>query len=134
MAGTFSLALGIVHIAIPAIVRYRLAIGPDRGATRLGDLRLGRIRYALRRSDLVGLTWVMSNAASYVLISIGLVDLTWTAGSSPVPRVPLALWIAGWWVLRGAGQLIVGRRAGDWLIAAGFVTLGAVHVVLATAT
>ena len=104
-SGLFSVALGIVHVSIPALVRYRAAIGGDSdGLPSLGSIGSGAVRYELRRGDLVGIAWIMSNAASYVLVSIGLVDLAWATGSTLVPIQPVALWIAGWWALRAAGQ------------------------------
>jgi hypothetical protein len=93
--------------------------------------RLGPVRYATQRSDVYGIAWVMNHAASYTLVSIGIVDLMayrWLA----TPIAPwIALWIAGWWFLRAASQLYLGRRRGDWLILAGFIWLGIVHMVIA---
>ena len=126
-AGMFSLGLGVVHVAIPVIVRFGRAIGDDADRPPLGVIGVGRATYALRRTDLIGLTWVMSNAASYVLISIGVVDLAWAAGMNVVPIRPVAVWIAGWWALRAAGQLAIGRRPGDWVVVAWLFVLAAVH-------
>ena len=134
-AGVFSLGLGIVHVAIPRIVRYRLAIGfdgdGDGDGVGLGRIGAGRLSYELRRSDLVGIAWVMSNAASYVLITIGLVELGWAAGWRGVPLGVGALWIAGWWAIRSAGQFALGHRRGDLAVAAWFAVLAAAHVVAA---
>ena len=133
-SGVFSLALGIVHVSIPALVRYRVAIGEDGGARPpLGGIGAGTFRYELRRRDLVGIAWIMSNAASYVLVSIGLVNLAWATGDSLVPIQPVALWIAGWWALRAAGQLTVDRRPLDLAILGWFAALAALHLVVAFA-
>jgi hypothetical protein len=37
--------------------------------------RLGFIRYGTQRSDVYGIAWVMNYATSYVLVTIGLLDL-----------------------------------------------------------
>ena len=132
LAGIFSLALGIVHVWVPRIFAFRPAIGPDDGTLpAIGALRLGPWAYARRRSDLVGLSWVMSNAASYVLISIGIIDLAWAVGDRSIPLGIGAIWIAGWWTLRAAGQFTLGWRTGDVAMAALFLALASGHVVLA---
>lgn len=132
LAGIFSLVLGIVHIWVPRILVYRLAIGEDDGTLpAIGAIRLGPWAYARRRSDLVGLSWVMSNAASYVLVTIGILDLAWAFGDRSIPLAIGATWIAGWWTLRAAGQFALGSRIGDIAIAALFVAMAAGHLVLA---
>jgi hypothetical protein len=130
-AGLFSLVLGVIHLRIPAILRYAEAIGPDEGQVPIGRIRSGLFAYGLRRSDLVGVTWVMSNAASYVLLTIGLVDVLWAAGWRGVPIAIGGVWIAGWWAIRAGGQLVVGRRFGDVAVAAWFACLALLHLVLA---
>jgi hypothetical protein len=70
----------------------------------------------------------MSNAASYVLLSVGLVDLGWAAGWRGLPIVGVALWIAGWWALRSGSQLVVGRRGVDLAFGAWFATLAVLHL------
>lgn len=137
LAGTFTVALGVVHIAIPRLVGFRHAIGSDGGIRSpagpppLGTIGTRRFAYRLRRNDLVGLAWVMSNAASYVLITIGIVDLAWVAGWRGVPIALGAIWIAGWWAIRAASQFALGGRAGDMVVAAWFAVLAVVHLVLA---
>lgn len=128
-AGSFTLALGIVHLAIPRLVGYGAALGAAR--SDLPTLRLLGLAYRLRPDDLIGLTWVMSNAASYVLITIGLLDLAWALGWRGLPIGLGAAWIAGWWSVRAAGQFVLGRRTGDVLVAAWFGVLAVVHLALA---
>jgi hypothetical protein len=73
----------------------------------------------------------MSNAASYVLITLGVADLmaaTWI--STDAGRL-LGMWASGWWAIRAASQFIVGRRFGDIVVAGWFGVLAAVHVVAA---
>lgn len=132
LAGAFSVTLGIVHIWVPRIFAFDRAIGVDGGALpTFGELRLGSLTYERRRSDLVGLAWVMSNAASYVLVTIGIIDLAWALGDRTVPLTLGGAWIAGWWVLRAIGQFALGHRSGDLGMAAIFVALAAWHLVLA---
>lgn len=131
-AGVFTLALGIVHLGIPRIVGYRSALGgSDVRPAPLPTLGLGRRTYRLRSDDLIGITWVMSNAASYVLLTIGLIDLLWAVGWRGVPIGIGAGWIAGWWAVRSASQFTLGRRSGDVQVAAWFAALAVGHTVLA---
>lgn len=97
----------------------------------LGTIGLGRSRYARRRTDAVGLVWVMSNAASYVLITVGLLDLAWAGGDRRIPIDVGSSWIAGWWALRAGGQWLLGTRNVDHAIALGFAVLACVHVIAA---
>ncbi len=129
MAGIFSLGLGAVHLRIPAIVRYAAAIGADGpGARPLGTIGRGRAAYDLRRQDLIGIAWVMSNAASYVLMSIGVVDLRLALGPPDPMLGPLSGWIAGWWAVRAIGQHALGKRPIDLALAAWFWALAIVHL------
>jgi len=131
-AGLFSLVLGIVHLWVPRIFALDRAIGTDGPSVpELGSLGRGPWTYRRRRSDAVGIAWVMSNAASYVLMSVGILDLAWVAGDRAVPMGMAGLWIAGWWAIRAGGQFTVGRRRGDIAIAALFAMLAALHVALA---
>ena len=127
-SGAFSLALGLVHIAIPFIARFRTAIGSEAAYGPVGLLVASPVGYSLRRQDLIGLTWVMSNAASYVLISGGVADLALALGYPVVPVVPIAWWLAGWWGIRAGSQFFIGRRWGDLLVAGVFAALSAIHV------
>jgi hypothetical protein len=128
IAGVFTTVLGTIHFFFPRLLDFAQAIpreGPD-----LQPFRLGPLRYATLRSDVYGIAWVMNHAASYTLVSIGIIDLLayrWLG--SEVGRL-LLFWIAGWWFLRAASQLYLGRRRGDWLILAGFAWLGLVHLVV----
>jgi hypothetical protein len=131
-AGLFSIWLGVVHIWVPRLFAYREAIGPDgSGLPHLGEVRLPGWTYRRVRSDLVGLTWVMSNAASYVLLTIGIVDLAWAAGDRSIPLAAGSTWIAGWWTLRAVGQFVLGRRALDVAMVALFIAIACGHLVLA---
>lgn len=73
MAGTFTILLGIVHISIPLLMDFDHAIPTTEAEPApLRSLRIGGFQYEVLRSDVRGIAWVMSNAASYVLITLGL--------------------------------------------------------------
>jgi hypothetical protein len=125
ISGLFTLLLGVAHFFFPILLDFDKAI-PRQGAP-LRPFRLGPIRYGTQRSDVYGIAWVMNHAASYTLVSVGIADLcSWWWIGTGTGRI-LALWITGWWFIRAASQLYLGRRQGDWWIAAGFAWLGLVH-------
>ncbi len=127
LMGVFSLTLGTLHFFFPRLLDFKNAI-PTTG-TPLKPFRVGPIRYNTQRSDVHGIAWVMNHAASYVLVSIGLLNLYW-AITGAVDR-SLAAWIAGWWFIRAGSQLYLGRRRGDWWILLGFAALGILHGLIA---
>lgn len=129
ICGLFTVALGTVHFFFPLLLDFEHAIPKQGGVIK--PFRLGPIFYKTERSDVYGIAWVMNHAASYTLVSIGVLDLLanhWIA--TPIGRW-LALWIAGWWLIRAASQLYLGHRRGDWWILAGFAWLGIVHIGVA---
>src|SRR3990172_9096727 len=128
-SGLFTLALGIAHFFFPRLLDFESAI-PKEGEP-IKPFRLGPIRYATKRADVHGITWVMNHSASYVLVSIGLLDLFWPWWLNSTGGRLLSLWIAGWWFLRAASQLYLGRRRGDWLILAGVAGLGMIQLTVA---
>lgn len=125
ISGLFTVALGTAHFFFPILLDFDKAI-PRQGVP-LRPFKLGPIHYATKRSDVYGIAWVMNHAASYTLVSIGIVDLaSWFWFGTTTGRL-LAVWIAVWWFLRAASQFYLGQRRGDWWIAAGFAWLGIVH-------
>jgi hypothetical protein len=128
VAGIFTTALGIVHFFFPKLLDFAQAI--PREGEALQPFHLGFIHYATLRSDVHGIAWIMNHAASYTLVSIGLVDLLAYRWLGSEFGRWLLLWIAGWWFLRAGSQLYMGQRRGDWWILAGFAWLGAVHLVI----
>jgi hypothetical protein len=129
ICGLFTLLLGLAHFFFPILLDFEQAI-PKQGPL-LKPFRLGPIFYKTQRADVSGIAWVMNHAASYTLVSIGIVDLManyWIG--TPVGRL-LAVWIAGWWFIRAASQLYLGQRRGDWWILIGFAWLGIVHLGVA---
>jgi hypothetical protein len=131
--GTATILLGVWHLSVPRVFRFARAVEVDEphASTGLGSIRVGLWRYERRRADVVGLSWVMSNAASFVLVSIGILDIAWAVDDRTIPIVLGSAWIAAWWGLRAAGQFALGRRPIDLAIALGFAVPGAIHVVTA---
>ena len=132
IAGLFTLTLGSVHFFFPKLLDFAHAIPKDGPPLR--PFHLGPIRYATQRSDVHGIAWLMNHHTSFVLVSIGLIDIfggRWL--QSPTGRW-LALWISAWWFLRAASQLYLGRRRGDWLILAGFSALAVLHLLVGLAS
>lgn len=126
IGGVFTVTLGTLHFWFPRLLDFAQAI-PQSGAP-LRPFQLGPIKYATQRRDVYGIAWVMNHAASYTLVSIGVVDLLAVYWLATPLKLILGLWIAGWWFLRAGSQLYLGRRRGDWWILAGFAWLGVVHL------
>jgi len=127
LSGVFSLTLGAAHFFFPLLLDFEHAI-PKVGGP-LKPFRLWFIRHATTRADVHGIAWVMNHAASYVLVSLGLLNLYWAFTNILNPT--LALWVAGWWALRAGSQLYLGQRRGDWLVLSGFASLSVLHFVVA---
>ena len=128
--GGFSMALGVWHLGVPVWFHFGRALD---GGARLPAVRAMPVRYGTTPGDVLGVAWIMNLVASYGLISIGLAGLAapiWI--ETPAGRV-LALWIAGWWFVRGAAQLAMGHRPIDLVVIAWFAVLGAVSVAAAVA-
>lgn len=131
IAGVFTVGLGVVHLVIPRLLDFPGAIGRDGPGVRpLHRLAIGRRGYQVRRADTLGIAWVMSNSASYVLLTIGVIDLAWAAGWRGLPIAGAGLWITGWWVIRAGTQFVVGRRPLDVGFAAWFAGLAVLHLAL----
>lgn len=125
ICGLFTFSLGTAHFFFPILLDFEKAI-PKQGVP-LKPFRLGPISYKTQRSDVYGIAWVMNHAASYTLVSIGIADFLASYWLGTAVGRLLTLWIAGWWFIRAASQLYLGRRRGDWWILAGFAWLGIVH-------
>jgi hypothetical protein len=131
IAGIFTTLLGSVHFFFPKLLDFAQSI--PREGSPLPPFRLGPIRYATLRSDVHGIAWVMNHAASYVLVTIGVLDLVAVRWLDTGAGRLLALWIAGWWFLRARSQRYLGRRRGDRLVLAGLASLEVLRVVAAIA-
>ena len=128
--GIGTIALGVWHVGVPVWFHVRPAL--EHGAAGpLPPVRFVPLRYGTTTRDVLGIAWIMNLAASYGLITIGLAMLAapiWVG--TPAGRV-LALWMAGWWFVRAAAQLAMGRRRIDLLVMASFGALGVLDLGLA---
>jgi hypothetical protein len=129
LSGAFALGLGLLHFAFPILFDFDGAI--PRDGPPLRPFHLGPIRYPTTRGDVRGLAWVMNHAASFGLVTVGLLDVAWTLWWAEPWRGLALAWVAAWWALRAGSQLYLGRRRGDWLIVAGFASLAVLHAGLA---
>ena len=96
-------------------------------AAPLRPLPVVGAHYRTRREDVLGVIWVSNNAATYVLLTLGAADLLASRWLGTEPGRMLALWAAGWWVVRAGSQLAFGRRAGDWAFVAIFGLAAIIH-------
>ena len=125
LSGAFSLILGILHFFFPVLFDFEHAI-PKEGQA-LKPFRLLFIQYQTKRSDVLGIAWVMNHCVSFVLVTIGIVDLCFLKWENTQCAPYLAAWIGIWWIIRAGSQLYLGRRRGDWLILIAFGSLGLIH-------
>lgn len=128
VCGAFGLILGALHFFFPILFDFRGAL--PREGDPLKPFPLIITRYATTRSDIYGLVWVMNNAASFAILTVGLLDLFWNAWLSTPYRSLIALWIALFYFIRAFSQLAMGRRRGDYLILAAFAALGCFHLLV----
>ena len=130
--GVGTIALGVWHLGVPVWFHVRLAL--EHGArSDLPPVRMAPVDYGTTARDVRGVVWIMNLAASYGLITIGMAMLAapvWVG--TPAGRI-LALWMAGWWVVRAGAQLAMGRRRIDLLVMAAFGALGVLDLALAVA-
>ena len=129
LAGVATAALGCVHLVIPRLMDIEAAVPLDGPPLR--TLPLVGSRYATRRQDVRGIVWVSNNAASYVLLTLGLADIASAAWLGTDAGRLLALWAAGWWGVRSASQLAFGHRSGDLILVAVFAGLALLHLLAA---
>lgn len=129
--GLATLVLGAIHLVIPRLIDVEHAVPPLTAPLRplpvVGD------RYQTRRQDVLGVIWVSNNAATYVLLTLGIADLLASRWLGTDAGRLLAGWAVGWWVIRAGSQLAFGRRAGDWAFVALFGIAAFVHLIAAVA-
>lgn len=128
VAGLFTVGLGAAHLVFPRIVGFRQAMkaGPV-------PLALPMVHYSTTERDRIGLILVMNYAVSFVLLSIGALDLLCDRWLTKEVGGWVAGWIAAWWLLRAAAQMHLGTRLFDWTVAAWFVALGILHFIACVA-
>lgn len=128
VCGVFALVLGALHFFFPLLFDFRGAI-PRDGAP-LKPFPLLVTSYRTIRSDIYGLVWVMNGAASFAILTVGLLDLSWNVWLGSAYGALIAIWIALFYFIRAASQLALGTRRGDWLILAAFAALGILHILI----
>lgn len=129
IAGLFTLTLGIVHFFLPILLDFKSAI--PRDGTALKPFKLLFFSYPTKRSDVNGIAWIMNHCASFVLVTIGCLDLfflNWLTESAAGKYV--CFWIATWWFIRSFSQFYLGQRKGDWFVFFGFSAIGGLHFLL----
>ena len=128
LCGIFTVVLGVTHFVYPRLFYYRLLIYSESNqGVVLEPFRLWFITYPLDLDVAYRIIWLMNHHVSFVLVSIGFVDLVhtrWLLGDGR----PLLLWITAWWWLRAGLQFTLGRQARDWFWLAVFSGLGVVHL------
>jgi hypothetical protein len=128
LCGAFALALGALHFWFPRLFDFRGAI--PREGDGLKPFPLLVAEYRTTRNDIYGLVWVMNSAASFAIVTIGLLDLMWTTWLRSSYGSLIALWIALFYFIRAGSQLAMGRRRGDWIVLAAFAALGVFHLLV----
>jgi hypothetical protein len=123
--GGFTLLLGVVHFFTPILFDFKNAI-PFAGIP-LKILHLGPLRYRAQRRDVYGIALVMNYAVSYMLVTIGCIDVLWRLWITTPWAGLILIWIAIFWLFRAGSQFHLGRRNGDWAIAIGFFAIAVVH-------
>ncbi|MGB9931808.1 hypothetical protein [Haloarcula amylolytica] len=127
VCGVFTVVLGLVHFAMPRLLDFDGAIPTDGEPLR--PLSLLVVTYQTKQSDVRGIAQIMNHAVSYVLVTIGVLDLLAGEWLGEWFAPYLLVWLAIWWFLRAATQRHMGSRPGDWLVAVGFTAIGVFHLV-----
>lgn len=128
VCGVFAVILGSLHFFFPLLFDFRGAIPGEGPALKPFPLLLRQ--YNTTRADIYGLVWVMNGAASFAILTVGLVDLAWARWLPSQYGMFIAVWIALFYFVRAASQLMMGTRRGDWLILAAFAALGLFHLLV----
>lgn len=128
VCGVFGIILGVLHFFFPLLFDFRGAI--PRTGDALKPFPLLLTQYRTTRSDIYGLVWVMNSAASFAILTAGLLDLFWRVWLYSAYGALTAFWIALFYLIRAASQLAMGKRRGDWIICAAFAALGFFHLLL----
>jgi hypothetical protein len=127
LSGVFTVLLGCVHFFFPVLLDFDAAI--PRTGQPLKQFRLLFYRYDTKRSDVRGIAWLMNHSVSFVLVTIGVLDLAFQSWRFQAWAWLLLSWIAAWWFLRAACQLYLGTRRGDVLTMLWFSLLGVLHLL-----
>jgi len=134
LCGIFAIVLGLTHIVYPQLFHYKSLIFTASNLHRqIEPFKLWPIVYPLDLKNLYGIIWTMNFHVSFVLISIGFVEIFYPQWLLSQARY-LIIWFAAWWFLRATCQLLLGRKWYDWGILVGFAVLGAIHVGMVLAS
>jgi hypothetical protein len=128
-AGVFAVLLGFLHFTFPKRFGFLAALPTDGAA--VPPFRLLFYRYDMKRSDLLGVIYVMNHCVSYTILALGLFDLFNSRWLNTSPGSLVAGVIAGFWFVRAGTQFYLGRRRGDWFVFTLFTLLAALHIVAA---
>lgn len=128
-SGSFAVLLGLLHFTFPERFGF-FAVLPTEGAA-VPPFRLLFYRYDMKCSDLRGIIYVMNHCVSYVILAAGVFDLFAARWLGTFSGALAACLIGGFWFVRSATQLYLGRRKGDWFVIGWFAALGALHLVAA---
>lgn len=128
VCGVFGVVLGTLHFFFPLLFDFRGAIPRNGDALKPFPLIVGN--YGTTRDDIYGLVWVMNGAASFAILTVGLLDLFWSVWLYSAYGALIAVWIAIFYFIRSGSQLAMGRRRGDWIILGAFGALALFHVVV----
>jgi hypothetical protein len=128
VCGVFGVLLGALHFFFPLLFDFRGAI-PRQGEP-LKPFPLIVTHYNTTHRDIYGLVWVMNGAASFAILTAGIVDLGWTAWLGSAYGSLIALWIAIFYFIRAGSQLAMGTRRGDRIIMGAFGALGLFHLIV----
>ncbi|MBI1851026.1 MAG: hypothetical protein HYR85_11850 [Planctomycetes bacterium] len=127
LTGAFATLLGLLHFTFPRRFGFVELLNGSEPAPP--DFRLGPYRKELRRSDVLGIVYVMNHGVSFVILSIGVFDLFATRWLGTSAGMLVSVWAAAFWWLRSATQLYLGRRRGDFFVLFVFAVLGLVQVL-----
>ena len=128
VTGVFACALGVLHFFFPLLFDFRGALSLE--GPPLKPFPLLFTRYDTTRQDIAGLVWVMNHAASFMILTAGMLDLFWRVWLNEPYSALVALWVALFYFVRAGSQLYMGRRRGDWMVLTAFAALGIMHVIV----
>lgn len=128
VTGAFAVLLGAVHFFFPILFDFRGALAKQGPALKPFPLIV--TQYRTTHEDIRGLIWIMNHAASFAILSLGLLDLFWSVWLKSGYGFVIAIWIALFWFLRAGSQLYMGKRRGDWLILVAFAVFGVIHLLV----
>src|SRR5215204_222442 len=125
LCGVFAVVLGFLHFTFPE--KFGFAAVMPKAGVHIPPFGLAFYRYEMKCSDLRGIIYVMNHCVSYVILSVGLFDLFAQRWFGTFPGSLAACLIGGFWLMRAATQLYLGKRKGDWFVIAWFCLLGGLH-------